>query len=107
MKINESVFWDMDITAQKLIDSNDKCWLNTDVDPHKYDDAYTRVRIYVKHPNYSEDRKIKEHNDYIEIGIDGDGLTYEGDIWLGDKTGCNYVDIKDGIEALVKSIKEL
>lgn len=105
MKIKQSKWWDMDITAQELIDSNEKCWLELNCNPHKYDDGETNVRIFVKHPNYSEERKQKEHNDHIEISIDREGLVYDGDAFI-DKTNMQYVDIKIGIIALIDSIRK-
>lgn len=68
----QSLRWDMDITLEELLESNEECKVDRNYKAHKYDDCYHGYCMYLKHPNNDGDSEVM-------IGIFEDGFTYLGD----------------------------
>lgn len=102
MKLSGSKDWDMEISAEELTSFNKYCWVDENNNSHESDYSITKVKLYLKHPTYTE----KRIHDYIKIGINETGLTYDSDVTLINKTGLIYVPIEKGMSLLLKSLKQ-
>ena len=91
MNLKQSKHWDMNISLEELIAYNKTCKINLNSTHHF--DTYNGILIYVSHPNEQEPF-------LIELGVDEDGIMYEGD--YGCREEYKEIPIEEGLKILEK-----
>ena len=83
--------FDMNISFKELIKYNKTCKINLNSKHHF--ETYNGILIYVSHPQGKEKFSI-------ELGVDEDGVMYEGD--YGCYGSFKEIPIEDGLNILLK-----
>lgn len=91
MTLKQSKHWDMNISLEELIAYNKTCKINLNSTHHF--DTYNGILIYVSHPKNQEPF-------LIELGVDEDGIMYEGD--YGCREEYKEIPIEEGLKILEK-----
>ncbi|EGO86220.1 hypothetical protein G8S49_11310 [Clostridium botulinum C] len=81
----------MNISFEELISFNKICKIDTQSTHHF--ETFSGILIYVSHPN-------DEEKFTIELGVDEDGIMYEGDYGCEDK--FEEIPIEEGLKILSK-----
>lgn len=89
MKYKVSKNYDMSISLEELIKYNKTC--KVDLDSTHHFDTYEGILIYVSHPEAKEKFSI-------ELGVDEDGIMYEGD--YGCEDNFKEIPIEEGLKIL-------
>lgn len=85
----ESKNWDMEMSLNELINYNKTCKI--DLNSIHHFDTYNGILIYVTHPQVGEPFSI-------ELGVDEDGIMYEGD--YGCRNEFKEISIEEGLKIL-------
>lgn len=83
--------FDMNISLEELIKYNKTCKI--DMNSTHHFDTYEGILIYVSHPQ-------NEEKFSIELGVDEDGIMYEGD--YGCQVDFKEIPIEEGLNILSK-----
>lgn len=83
--------FDMNISFDELIKYNETCKI--DLKSTHHFETYRGILIYVSHPK-------SEEKFSIELGVDEDGIMYEGDYGCEDK--FKEIPIEEGLKILEK-----
>lgn len=81
----------MNISFEELINYNKTCKIDTSSEHHY--ESYSGILIYVSHPQNVEDFTI-------QLGVDEDGIVYEGD--YGCRDTFEEIPIEEGLKILSK-----
>lgn len=87
--IKASKNFEMNISFEELIAHNETCRI--DVNSTHHFETYEGILIYVSHPTGREELSI-------ELGVDEDGIMYEGD--YGCQESFPEIPIQEGLEIL-------